>query len=95
MQDLQQHNPDRYGQPSLAAMLAQQRQGDVARAAEQHRVVAVARAGSLDNSKTTRVARARALDALQTRLAAARPAIGRALHRAVVSQTSTAAACCA
>jgi len=96
MQDLQQHTLGRYGQPSLAAMLAGQHQDDVARAAEQRRVVDTALASSLDNGKTTRVARARILDALQTRLAAVRPATERALrHRAVARHTSTTVACCA
>ena len=94
MQDLQQHSLGRYGQPSLAAMLAQQHQDDVARAAEQRRVVDTALATSLDNG--TRGERARSLDALRTRLAAVRPAIQRALrHQTVASHTSSTAACCA
>ena len=49
-----------------------------------------------DLQQPPRVAWARTLDVLQTRLAAARPALERALrHRAVASQTSTTAACCA
>ena len=96
MQDLQQHSLGRYGQPSLAAMLAQQHLDDVARVAEQRRVVDTALATSLDNGKTTRPVRARSLDALRNRLAAVRPAIQRALrHRAVASHTSSTVACCA
>lgn len=96
MQDLQQHTLGRYGQPSLAAMLAQQHLDDVARAAEQRRVVDIALARSLGNDKPTRGSRARTLDLLQNPLAAVRPAIARALrHRAVASHTGTTVACCA
>ena len=95
MQDLQQHTLGRYGQPSLAAMLARQYQDDIARAAEQRRVVTIALARNLDNGHPTRVARARSFTALHTRLAAVRPAVERALrHRAVASHTSTTVACC-
>ena len=96
MKDPQQHALGHYGQPSLTAMLAQQHQGHIARAAEQHRLVDAALASSLDNGTTTRVARVRTLHALKTRLAAVRPTIERALrHRAVASHTSTTVACCA
>ena len=48
-----------------------------------------------DLQQPTQVAWVRTLDVLQTRLTAARPAIERALrHRAVASQSTT-AACCA
>ena len=96
MQDLQQHTLGRYSQPSLAAILAQQHQDDIARAAEQRRVVTIALARSLDNGHPTRVEWARTFNALQTRPAAVRPAIECALrHRAVTSHPSTAVACCA
>ena len=96
MQDLQQPTLGRYGQQSLAGMLARQHQDDVARAAEQHRVVAIALASRVDNEHGIRVARAHTFNALQARLGAVRPAFERVLrHRPVASHTSVTVACCA
>ena len=96
MQDLQQHTLGRYGQLSLAGMLAQQHQDEIARAAEQRRVVARGLASSVENGNATQVTWARTFDGLQTRLAAARPAIARVLrHSPVTPHTSAAVACCA
>ena len=77
-------------------MLARQHQDDVARAAEQHRVVAIALASRVDNEHGIRVARAHTFNALQARLGAVRPAFERVLrHRPVASHTSVTVACCA
>ena len=96
MQNRQQHTLGRHSQPSLAGMLAQQHQDEIARVVEQRRKVDVALAGSADNGSATRVTRARAFDAVQTRLAVVRPAIARAIRlRPVTSHASATVACCA
>jgi hypothetical protein len=83
MQDFQQHTPGRYSQPSLAGMLAQQRQADIARAAEHRRVATIALIHRLGTGVVpvvgTGTSWARTLHALQNRLEAVRPAIARAL----------------
>jgi hypothetical protein len=73
-------------------MLAQQHQDDIARTAEQRRMLASA----LASNYPTGVAEARTFAALKTRLTAVRAAIARALRpRPVTSNTSTTLACCA
>ncbi len=94
MQHVQQNPMGRFGQPALAGMVAQQRQGDIARAAERRRQVAAALAGRGDG-RPTRAVRLRT-STLLARLAGARPAMARALHgRQVTTHTSSTAACCA
>lgn len=98
MQDLRQHPLGRYSQPSPAGMLDQQHQDDDARATEQRRPVAIALASRLDNGHATRVARARTVDVLRTRLAAVRPAVARVSdgpHYPVTSRASAIVTCCA
>ncbi len=93
MQRVQQNPMGRFGQPALAGMVAQQRQGDIARAAERRRQVAAALAGRVDG-RPTRAGRLRTT--LMARVAGARPAIARALHgRQVTTHTSSTAVCCA
>ena len=95
MQHVQQNPMGRFGQPALAGMVAQQRQGDIARAAERRRQVAAALAGR-GNGRPTRAMRRLRTSTLLARLAGARPAMARALHgRQVTTHTSSTAACCA
>ena len=100
MQHLQQ-DLGRHSQPTLAGMLAQQRDADVARAAEHRRLATIALTNSHDTTRRDGASRAGRLHGLQTRLAAARTAIAHALDTRTAaalgsrnSSTGT-AACCA
>ncbi len=90
-------------QPTLTAMLAQQRQADIARAAEHHRVAATALASSLDAVRTADTSHTRAFQGLQSRFATIRSAVSRTLGtraardrmRGRTATVSTNVACCA
>ena len=90
-------------QPTLTAMLAQQRQADIARAAEHHRTAAFALASSLDAVRTAATSRTRAFQGLPSRFASIRRAVARTLDaraarnhlRGRTATVSTSVACCA
>lgn len=90
-------------QPTLTAMLAQQRQADIARAAEHHRVAATALASSLHAVRTADTSRTRALHGLPSRFATIRRTVARTPdaraardhRRGRTATVSTSVACCA